>query len=256
MPSLLSLLSSKFLRLFLLCLLLLVIPSAFFILTPTTSSVHDSLADTSYSSGSVDLASHTHSSLSDNSLVGDSEVLLGGGVVMPHLGNETAKAELGRATWKLLHLMTLRFPESPTPDERQALKSYFYLFSRLYPCGECAAHFQAMLKEYPPQTSSRKSSSLWLCHLHNLVNTRLLKPPFDCLTLDATYDCGCAEDPTTTTTNGRAASAGTGGVGAGKNGAAGKGGEKGKVEIGGGGGGGGGKGRDDLTGVEMMKGGR
>lgn len=42
-------------------------------------------------------------------------------------------------------------------------------------------------------------------------------------------------------------------MGALKNGAAGKSGEKGKVEIGGGGGG---KGRDDLTGVEMMKGGR
>jgi len=49
-----------------------------------------------------------------------------------------------------------------------------------------------------------------------------------------------------------AGSASTGGIGAAKNGAAGKGGEKGKVEIGGGDG----KGRDDLTGVEMMKGGR
>lgn len=45
------------------------------------------------------------------------------------------------------------------------------------------------------QTSSRKSASLWLCHLHNQINTRLLKPQFDCTMLDATYDCGCGPEP-------------------------------------------------------------
>ncbi len=45
------------------------------------------------------------------------------------------------------------------------------------------------------QTSSRKTASLWLCSLHNLVNVRLDKPEFDCTTLDATYDCGCGDDP-------------------------------------------------------------
>lgn len=34
-----------------------------------------------------------------------------GAVIMPHLGNATAKAELGRAAWRVLHLMTLRYPE-------------------------------------------------------------------------------------------------------------------------------------------------
>ncbi|KZV61944.1 hypothetical protein PENSPDRAFT_746089 [Peniophora sp. CONT] len=117
-----------------------------------------------------------------------------GGVVMPKLGNATAKAELGRATWKLLHTMTLRYPEAPTDDERIALDSYFHLFSRLYPCGECAAEFQQLLKKYPPQTSSRRSASLWLCAVHNRVNERLKKPAFDCAHLEENYDCGCADD--------------------------------------------------------------
>ncbi|KAL7420754.1 hypothetical protein Q5752_004706 [Cryptotrichosporon argae] len=120
--------------------------------------------------------------------------LLSGGVIMPKLGNATAKVELGRAAWKLLHLVTLRFPDEPTADDRAALKSYFHLFARLYPCGECAAEFQLLLKKYPPQTSSRKSASLWLCHVHNEVNARLGKPEFDCLTLDAAYDCGCGDE--------------------------------------------------------------
>ena len=44
------------------------------------------------------------------------------------------------------------------------------------------------------QTSSRKTASLWLCHVHNLVNERLGKPEFDCLTLDEKYDCGCGPE--------------------------------------------------------------
>ncbi|KAF8870484.1 ERV/ALR sulfhydryl oxidase domain-containing protein [Infundibulicybe gibba] len=123
-----------------------------------------------------------------------------GHVIMSKLGNETAKAELGRATWKLLHTMTLRFPEKPTPDEREALRTYLHLTSRLYPCGECAAEFQQLLKTFPPQTSSRRSASTWLCAVHNKVNERLQKPSFDCAHLDETYDCGCGEQPSTSET--------------------------------------------------------
>lgn len=35
---------------------------------------------------------------------------------------------------------------------------------------------------------------MWLCHVHNLVNERLGKPEFDCLTLTETYDCGCGPE--------------------------------------------------------------
>ena len=43
-----------------------------------------------------------------------------------------------------------------------------------------------------------------LCFVHNEVNTRLLKPIFDCANLDATYDCGCGDDPVTPTTSAKA----------------------------------------------------
>ncbi|KAF8150448.1 ERV/ALR sulfhydryl oxidase domain-containing protein [Mycena galopus ATCC 62051] len=123
-----------------------------------------------------------------------------GGVIMPKLGNATAsphyfksnrtilsllRAALGRATWKLLHTMTLRYPE----DERDALSSYFHLLSRLYPCGECAAEFQMLLQKYPPQAML----------VHNVVNKRLHKDEFDCAHLDDTYDCGCGDEPIGTT---------------------------------------------------------
>lgn len=43
------------------------------------------------------------------------------------------RAELGRATWKYFHTVMARFPEKPTEDQQDALRSYIHLFARLYP---------------------------------------------------------------------------------------------------------------------------
>lgn len=48
---------------------------------------------------------------------------------------------------------TFGCPVTQTADEKSAFRSFIYLFSRLYPCGECAAHFQLLLKDFPPQVS-------------------------------------------------------------------------------------------------------
>ncbi|GAB7355213.1 hypothetical protein MBLNU459_g5767t1 [Dothideomycetes sp. NU459] len=121
---------------------------------------------------------------------------LTGPVIAPKLGNETAKAELGRAAWKLFHTTFARFPDKPTADESVALQAYIHLFQRLYPCGECAGHFGTILDKYPPQVSSRSAAAAWGCHVHNEVNKSLNKPIFDCSNIGDFYDCGCAEDET------------------------------------------------------------
>ena len=60
---------------------------------------------------------------------------------------------------------------------------------------QCAAEFQLLLRQHPPQTSSRGAASLYLCHLHNLVNARLGKDEYDCGTnLRDVYDCGCGDE--------------------------------------------------------------
>jgi FAD-linked sulfhydryl oxidase len=114
--------------------------------------------------------------------------------IMPALGNETAKAELGRATWKYFHTVMARFPDKPTKRESADLGSYIYLFQRLYPCGECAEHFGKILAKFPPQVSSRSAAAVWACHVHNEVNKSLNKDIFDCSKIGDFYDCGCAED--------------------------------------------------------------
>lgn len=59
--------------------------------------------------------------------------------------------------------------------------------------GECAEHFQALLKQFPPQTSSRDVASQWGCFVHNQVNERLKKEIFDCAKVSEHYKCGCAD---------------------------------------------------------------
>ncbi|KAK4100421.1 hypothetical protein N658DRAFT_473334 [Parathielavia hyrcaniae] len=131
---------------------------------------------------------------SSNPALGLSDSILHGGSIAPKLENATAKAELGRASWKLFHTMMARFPEQPTADDSLALKTYIQLFARLYPCGDCAAHFQKLLKKYPPQTGGRNAAAGWACFVHNEVNKRLRKPEFDCNNIGDFYDCGCGEE--------------------------------------------------------------
>ncbi|KAL7793666.1 ERV/ALR sulfhydryl oxidase domain-containing protein [Trichoderma ceciliae] len=120
--------------------------------------------------------------------------LVDGESIAPKLENATLKAELGRATWKFMHTMAARFPEEPSPEERKTLETFIYLFSRLYPCGDCAKHFRGLLAKYPPQTSSRNAAAGWLCFMHNQVNERLKKPIFDCNNIGDFYDCGCGDE--------------------------------------------------------------
>ncbi|KAI1638461.1 ERV/ALR sulfhydryl oxidase domain-containing protein [Biscogniauxia mediterranea] len=144
--------------------------------------------------GSKGSGSGSGSGGSKSDLIGISSDILSGGAIAPKLENATAKAELGRATWKLFHTMMARFPDDPSPDDSLALKTYIQLFARLYPCGDCARHFQKLLAQYPPQTSSRNAAAGWACFVHNQVNERLKKPMFNCNDIGDFYDCGCGED--------------------------------------------------------------
>ena len=166
----------------------------------TFSAIMSIIFVTTFRNGGHTLPSSTTYNIhTDSPLSADQDSILSltsleGHAIAPKLGNETAKAELGRAAWKLLHTMMARFPEKPTVDESAALKSYIHLFQRLYPCGECAGHFGEILKKFPPQVGSRNAAAGWACHVHNQVNESLGKEMFDCATIGDFYDCGCADD--------------------------------------------------------------
>lgn len=64
---------------------------------------------------------------------GPSQDLIAGAPIMGAMNNETIRAELGRASWKLFHTILAKYPKKPTPNDRETLSSYIHLFSRVYP---------------------------------------------------------------------------------------------------------------------------
>ncbi|XP_064480016.1 FAD-linked sulfhydryl oxidase ALR-like [Ornithodoros turicata] len=91
---------------------------------------------------------------------------------------------LGRNTWSLLHTMAAYYPDRPNTTQQEDMKQFFRIFSKFYPCDDCATDFQKSLEKRPPATSSRKELSRWLCDEHNEVNRKLGKPQFDCSRVD------------------------------------------------------------------------
>ncbi|AQZ18726.1 ERV2 (YPR037C) [Zygosaccharomyces parabailii] len=154
---------------------------------PARAAAHANAADDATAgtaAGGASAASEAKPKTSDAALPG---------VIMPSMPDPEAKKELGRASWKYFHTLLARFPDDPTEEQRSKLASFIQLYAELYPCGECSHHFVEMLKENPPQTSSRVAAAMWGCHLHNIVNQKLQKPTYDCSTILEDYDCGCGD---------------------------------------------------------------
>jgi len=103
------------------------------------------------------------------------------------------KEQVGRYAWGILHSMAATFPNEPTIEDKKNFAVFLQSFSKLYPCKECAKHFQQLLKEKPIKDANRKELVFYVCDLHNVVNVQLKKPKFDC---EKAFDvwggnCGC-----------------------------------------------------------------
>jgi len=104
------------------------------------------------------------------------------------------RAELGHGSWTLLHRMAAGFEKSPTEEQSRDIIDFFHLLSKYYPCPDCAKHFRELILANPVDAKDNRHLSLWLCKVHNEVNSRLGKPAFSCRLEDIAEkwgSCGC-----------------------------------------------------------------
>ncbi|XP_050029581.1 FAD-linked sulfhydryl oxidase ALR [Dermacentor andersoni] len=113
-----------------------------------------------------------------------------GGLTVPDRECPPDRSELGRCTWSLLHSVAAYYPSRPSAEQQRDADQFFRLFSRLYPCKDCAEDFRAELASSPPRVSSRAELAQWLCEQHNAVNRKLGKPEFDCSRVDERWRRG------------------------------------------------------------------
>jgi mitochondrial FAD-linked sulfhydryl oxidase len=121
-------------------------------------------------------------------------------------------AELGRATWTLLHTTAAFWPKDQkdvSKERATAAERFVESLPLIFPCGYCADDFAGVLEEIPfgapfgtrnnrsgtiqdcenGAATSRECFADWACRAHNRVNAKLGKPLFDCGadTLDARW---------------------------------------------------------------------
>ena len=86
----------------------------------------------------------------------------------------------GPLGWMTLHSVATSYPETPTQQERDLMRSWLDMFRDTITCPNCREHFTNMLDnyraKYPGMLSSRNDFAAFSFRAHNDVNRRLSKP--------------------------------------------------------------------------------
>ncbi len=79
----------------------------------------------------------------------------------------------GPHAWIFLHSVTMDYPDSPSSQDKKAMRDFFNSLQYVLPCHKCAKNFQKNMKKHPltdSVLSSRDNLINWLIDIHNMVN--------------------------------------------------------------------------------------
>jgi hypothetical protein len=91
------------------------------------------------------------------------------------MGNPTT---WGPYFWKLVHNITVLYPDNPTDTDKLMMMKFFNSYLYLLPCVQCELHFRKNLIAFPMTNEYLKSKNcivLWGIKIHNIVNVMLRK---------------------------------------------------------------------------------
>ena len=79
----------------------------------------------------------------------------------------------GKHAWIFLHTITLEYPENPSENTKNAIKTMIESLVHLLPCKICQENLSKKLSYHPLTNdilSNKKKLIVWMIDLHNLVN--------------------------------------------------------------------------------------
>jgi hypothetical protein len=85
----------------------------------------------------------------------------------------------GKPFWNVMHSITFSYPDNPTDDEKERIRTFFKIIPYYLPCSICGVNLVKEMAETPLSDEVLKnmnSLSRWMVDLHNSVNVRLKKP--------------------------------------------------------------------------------
>jgi hypothetical protein len=98
----------------------------------------------------------------------------------------------GPLVWKLLHIMSFKYPGKPTESDKRAYRRLIRSVGKVLPCPACRINFRVNLKRCrmcPDDFANRPAFVRLVWRLHNEVNKKLNKKtvPFNITSLRKKY---------------------------------------------------------------------